>query len=320
MTTQTTRKSGDERPISTGAIVLPDTVRQVGGYLVWREGRRQVRPGVGLIVEFRRLHTASADEILDFARRWGVLGICDHGLPTSHHPDCLPTTRREGGNWYFQEPLSVWRRYSACADAVLNVAGEVALERNGRADDWRVLFRWREEDERQPGDWPIGWGYVPVVRLRERGFRDSEIDDDLIDKHARLLGLPWGSLSRAREMLAVHINGWIRMSGTVPWLDWDPKLQVWRIDLIPSGYAFSSGLTLGLLGALSIRLMLVAADSEGFALCTSCHQSYVPNRRPDPTRRNYCQTCGNKAAWRDAARDSRARQRLGSSSAPAKNG
>jgi predicted RNA-binding Zn-ribbon protein involved in translation (DUF1610 family) len=303
-----------ERPIQRGAIILPGTVRQVGEFLIWREdlrrNPRQKRAGVALIDQFRQLHVASDEAILDFARRWGVLGICKHGLPTSHSPSCLPVAYWEGDTVYWKEPLSVWRKYSRCVGAVLNVAGEVAQERNGRAADWRILLHWSDEERLSERDvWPSPPGHLPLVRLRERGFQDGEIDEALIDKHARLLGLPWGSLSAAREMLGVYVNGWIRMSGMVPWLDWDGKLKVWRIDLVPSGYAFSSGLTLGLLGALALRLMLVVANSEGFALCASCHQSYFPKRRPDPTRRNYCPQCGKQAAWRDAARAVRERRR-----------
>jgi hypothetical protein len=48
---------------------------------------------------------------------------------------------------------------------------------------------------------------------------------------------------------------------------------------------------------------------DGVAICSSCHGSYVPARRPDPTRRNYCPACRGSADARDASRAYRERKR-----------
>jgi predicted RNA-binding Zn-ribbon protein involved in translation (DUF1610 family) len=56
-----------------------------------------------------------------------------------------------------------------------------------------------------------------------------------------------------------------------------------------------------------IELIIAIADKDGFAVCSSCHRAYIPQRRPDPTRRNYCPACGRLAAMRDASRDYRER-------------
>src|SRR5207247_2601592 len=36
--------------------------------------------------QFLELGEARSETIRDYARRWGVLGICRHGLPASHNP------------------------------------------------------------------------------------------------------------------------------------------------------------------------------------------------------------------------------------------
>jgi hypothetical protein len=48
---------------------------------------------------------------------------------------------------------------------------------------------------------------------------------------------------------------------------------------------------------------------DGVAICLACQRSYIPDRRPDPTRRNYCPSCGRRAAVRDASRAYRERKR-----------
>jgi hypothetical protein len=61
--------------------------------------------------------------VLRYAKTWGVLGICEHGLPSSHNPsrddDGWSHIGCEGigeadddGRWTFSEPVEAWHRFA----------------------------------------------------------------------------------------------------------------------------------------------------------------------------------------------------------------
>ena len=114
---------------------------------------------------------------------------------------------------------------------------------------------------------------------------------------------PWKTREPYTDELQGMIRAMISRFKVAPRFWWNRERHQWQIDLDASGPS-------NLPGLLVIQLMLLIADKDGFAICSSCHKSYMPDRRPDPTRRNYCidEAC-RKAAWRDAKRDLRERQR-----------
>src|SRR5687768_9712967 len=108
------------------------------------EGESLVYSARGLIVQpdpkhpfepldsFIRLEGTESKEIAGFARKWGVLGICEHGLPSTHqsphffnvdgpfiqlltgvgYRHCFPS-ERAGGMWH--EPINAWHTWSGYA-------------------------------------------------------------------------------------------------------------------------------------------------------------------------------------------------------------
>ena len=72
-----------------------------GGYQA-TAGAEATSPGLGLLASFARLESASVDNILAFARRWGSLEICAHNLPRAHPP----TSRYPRATYFCEE----WRR------------------------------------------------------------------------------------------------------------------------------------------------------------------------------------------------------------------
>src|SRR5207245_1958373 len=95
--------------------------------------------------EFLKLSDAQPEAILDFARCWGVLAICEHGKPRSHglaHPRrggyarCEMLGERVGRPW---EPLEAWWRYARQARGILNVAFELREGRLGDSADWQAI-------------------------------------------------------------------------------------------------------------------------------------------------------------------------------------
>ena len=109
------------------------------------------------------------------------------------------------------------------------------------------------------------------------------------DKHT--LGWQERSLVRA-------INRWVELGDVNVWV----TVQNGRFDI-----------TLGrasLFSALATQLAFATVRTRGFAVCVGCGRSFYPGRRPNPSRANYCPTCGRSGALRDAQRRRRLKVRV----------
>jgi hypothetical protein len=122
--------------------------------------RRRVLPRPGLLREFVRLSTAAPETILAFAQKWGMLGIWqgshrvlgiaaddDAGAEESF-PTPLPCTIEIRGlfpfGWYggaYQEPLDIWRLFSAQARALLDIGSQLHEGKRIEWEDWADLFQ-----------------------------------------------------------------------------------------------------------------------------------------------------------------------------------
>jgi hypothetical protein len=235
-----------------------------GPSIAWRGGSvREVAPGGPLLDQFVQLREAPDEELLKFARRWGTLGLCEHGLPRFHprHGWCdglrLRSHTRSGAG-VFIEPLAGWRQVADAFRSTLNLGAEINQGRLGSEDDWKRA--------------------MPNATFEKPPKTDA-----------------------ARALLMVVVNGWLSSADVRPEFGWGNG--EWQIRL-----KASDGPT-GLSGHLALGLALAVAKKDGLVICSSCHGSYMPNRRPNPHRRNYCPKCGCRAAWRDAARARRQRSR-----------
>lgn len=103
-----------------------------------------------LLESFVELDGARPEAYLRFARRYGLLNLCRHGLPALHPPvtfsspaearrygfPCFPLILESGG----VEVLSTWRRFSRAARAFVSIAEKLAVGQPGGRDDWRALY------------------------------------------------------------------------------------------------------------------------------------------------------------------------------------
>jgi hypothetical protein len=141
-----------ERPLAMDGLWVPADVRVVGDWLHWRHVAppcvfRMVTPGPGLLEDFVRLADAPPERIERYARRWGVLSICQHGL-LSHGPDAGPADQTGLGNecrplgWPAapREPLEAWRHCARALQAILSLAARLGRGELGRPEDWQALF------------------------------------------------------------------------------------------------------------------------------------------------------------------------------------
>jgi len=251
------------------------------------EGIPEVEPKKGLLREFAKLADASPVRIRNFARKWGVLEICEeHNLPCTHNLDPNPilfllaernrgtvTQTRcqvpfyEGEGYERWEPIEIWRKLSRQANAFLNLTAEYLGGRLGRPEDWEILTgRPQDVKRRQPSD-------------------PQQVEDthELIEETHFFSGL------------------------VMQWLYWG--------DVRPNYYWGEKGPTIHfggsrLFGALATQLMLVAGNTPGVYRCNGCNTLVSPKRKPRIDRRNYCPRCRReKIPQRDAKRDYLERQR-----------
>src|SRR5262245_8749958 len=105
-----------ERAFPIAAVSIPAALKLEDDCIVWdvrrRAANKAAEPDRGMLVEFVALSDANANEILEYAKKWGVLGTCSHEQPSSHNrpPDFLSNS---SGNWCQptgREPVEVWRR------------------------------------------------------------------------------------------------------------------------------------------------------------------------------------------------------------------
>ncbi len=105
-----------------------------------RRGRRvlqfrKVEAAAGVLTEFVKLDEAPAERILDYARRYGRFGFCEHGDPSHRlRPEgCAAAVCTTGaGQTAVREALQWWRNLAGHARALLNTAAQLS---KGRVDD-----------------------------------------------------------------------------------------------------------------------------------------------------------------------------------------
>ncbi len=228
---------------------------------------------------FRQLHHGSDSDILRFAQNWGLLGPASRQSFFTEEVTMIEDPNWEPGILRFPEHLFVWRTFSRWADSLLNIAGAVNLGRAGSESGFEVL-RQRE-----------------IVLAVHHSLKQEHQSPPMPDQ-------PWKTWSLSRQVLSWHVNRWLHMSQARPHLLWDRHLRQWDVELTGDQ----------LLALLALQLSVLVAMKDGLALCSECHLSYAPSRRPNANRRNYCPRCRrNGIPQRDAARDARARSRAAES-------
>lgn len=257
--------------------------------LAWSGGARpaliRARPNMyeELLVGFISLGDAPDEEILKFARRWGLLGHHDLG----NYPDLLDQAEEPRDHlvaalagltqWtrHGREPMAAWRCWSHHARALLRVSAALREGRVGRPEDVSMLC-----DPSPTADaWPDTAGLQPLW-LRQPDYS------------------PPPTLRNHRELVEIFVERWIRAGHVRPVLRWTVRARA--IELFGRG----------LMGALAVSLLAAVQGATSLAVCSGCANLYVPDRTPRETQRNFCGGCRDDGEpLRQAKRDSRARVR-----------
>lgn len=177
----------------TGRAFLPPRVELKDGYLRWwRYYADRSHPHgrgantTGMLDAFVRID--AADDILRFARKYGVLTLCDHGTPATHNwtaegPGCYPTDWQRG---ICREPVDRWLHYVHEAYAILLIAARLHQGERGPNTAWQVLLKRYEGDD-------VALGLADRLRESAEGRRSlicGEVNSWLGLANARL-SLGW---------------------------------------------------------------------------------------------------------------------------------
>jgi hypothetical protein len=326
-----------ERPVATPAWRVPVDLRLDGERLVWRQGESEapwVEPSPGLLEDFVALREGSLEDVLSYARRWGVLHLCEHGFPAGHpalywpgsaveaHPcpfDSRGRLTAEARAWdAYRERLDKYEqrrdaylvRHSSL-DGLRERAPELPPVEDwpDRASDlhlclplgyridapWEPVSGWRT--------WALrAWALLSVVAALRTGER-VRIEDwrDAIGYYGVMIPEPASNSEFFDEAFAL-VNYWLGAAGVRPWL-------------APGngGVGLALGSSPGnspLFGAIAVQLALAVCGAEGFAVCYACKVLYAPPRKPRAGERSYCQQCRDAGVpVRQAVADYRARKR-----------
>jgi hypothetical protein len=277
----------DESHRNLSSLILgwrrPGIVKVEGDSLVYsaRSVRTYFNPDepFEILQGFLDLEGATSDKIARFARRWGVLGICEHKLPAIHNTGihtfvdslgwkliqryeyrdpCFPTQWSEE---LCCEPLDEWRFWIQQASIIVRLGAQLHALRPGDPKDWQFM------------------GYEPSLF---QGFIGGN----------KIPPMP-PPIPLGRILLAQYINDWLAVTGVQPLFFWEQGkhafyLSSWGIDR--------------LLAILGVQILLLINRSSGYALCSNCGRPFLLRYRQSTARNVYCDSpgCGLKAAKRVA--------------------
>jgi hypothetical protein len=197
----------------------------------------------GMLDTFRKINGPS--DVLDFAKRYGPLRICSHGLPSSHRPfyfsldpvSMADFCQPEGYPDHCHEPLERWRFYVTEANNLLEVGASL----------------WQQPGKPAPRSvWAKLLGDAPLLsRLGESVVVD-------------------------RWIVMAEVNSWLQQGNIHVFWGWHDPEPVIRLNA-------------GTFGLLALQLATALGRSSGVVICYACRTPYLPDRKPQSGRRNYCQ-------------------------------
>jgi hypothetical protein len=240
---------------------------------VWRVAAVEERSEV-MLRGFARLgdvpETRFPARLEAFARRWGVLGLCQHGLPATHPitAEMLPL-EAPCGLWMTPtatEPVALWREYARQARAVLDVAAALVSEEVA-ATELRPDLPSPTAAEQEAAAWSIALRRFPPRSDAPPAILDYLEGPDRV--------------TQRRWLLDRAIARWTNVAG---------------IQLVPD-FAGGQPVRLGvrsLFGALAVQLLFAAVCAPFTRSCAGCGKLFSPSRKPRGEEKSWCPRCKGK--------------------------
>lgn len=251
-------------------------------------GKIRKKPGE-ILMDFCKLADAPPDAFLGFARRYGILELCEHAHPSpGPQSPCRPTQL---------EPVEVWRVYARMVRSILHLV----LDLHRLIPEFNKLAARKKKAYLQsyPRMRAPKWRDIEEAFLFFDGqWLGRELDEDYFRGGAED---PYGEAQR----VALVINWLIRVTAIRPVFNWEdaPELEL-------GGSAA--------LASVVRQLIFVSARTDGVAFCDGCGHPYVPKtRKPKTGQRKFCPECRKRGVpHRFAAADYQ--KRKGENSVPEK--
>ena len=231
------------------------------------------------------------DRVLRFARKYGVLGLCEHGKPVNHNPPsedgsggCNPAGDLLSGRF---ESLERWFHFVRQARTLIDIAATLRTGSIPPKERWETIF----EDSIAKGTY-TPWVTEPVPSLNKLWFGLATDATPKRDPE---------QYAQARNWLAVAmvVNEWMRMGAVRPWMTYSES----GVDLRMLSNTF---------GALAMQLAAAVSSLHGIAKCSGCGQAYPRKAAIQRGRRNFCGNCGKRESAKLRQRDLKLRRRNGS--------
>lgn len=266
-----------ERPVAASSYKIYDKYEIENGILKYSRDAKliEVTPSRGMLESFVKLTNASDEEIRSYACKHGILHLCkDHLMPAGHNPQC--------------SPLMIWHiEYGVGVMEDTFMTGEPLRTWRKYADFAEALLSISANlHNRELGN-REDWRKLQKNRLLGWNYADSDESEK--------------DIAREKFYIGVGVHHWLTVADVRPVFNWtneNPEIN------FESNNAYGK-----LFGNLAIQLMMAISQTAGLALCTSCGQTYSPERRPRAGERRYCKYCGRKAANRDAQANYRKRKK-----------
>lgn len=156
------RRDGHTLWAPAGVGLSPDRAR-----ITWTrrslQPAAQVQTDARMVERFAKLAQGSPEQVAGFARRYGVLGLCEHGHPMHDAgplgADGLPVHGPGDDSCRkiaLSESVAHWRTWAARAAAILTIAAVDAAGERVTADQWRAVGagepRWLYWPARRPAN------------------------------------------------------------------------------------------------------------------------------------------------------------------------
>jgi hypothetical protein len=216
-------------------------------------------------VQLSSVARSPATAVCRYARKAGLLDLCQHLLPFGHDPWPLPISmaatnatcvpRINCKSLAGREPISAWLYWSRQAAALRRVVERLRHAVPARQGDWLVLA--------EEAPWVAFEDADPVVRQYASDW---------------IAAIPGFSVETQRNIAADAVTTWLHLSGTgiaMRWSKGTPEVHV------EEGTLF---------GAIGLGLLLDATGATRLALCPGCGSRPAP--RPARGRSPvYCERC-----------------------------
>jgi hypothetical protein len=257
-----------KRKLAVSEYLIPSRIRLEGERLFWQpvEQWKKVKPIRETFADFLALAEPkeSDRDVLDYARRWGVLNLCrKHLLPVSHDNRCKPFERHTDSQG---EPVSQWRCFARLAGAILNLSQDLTDGRIGKGADWRVVADFDRL-------LPLSSKAATLAELGMFGSSPKRKATPTALKEAALEG---------RAVIADFVNQWVELGNVRPQMLW----QTGEPTVLLAGGLYRGSL----FGALAVHLLELAGRYV-IASCSGCRKFYHPEIRPKSGQDRFCRQC-----------------------------